>query len=539
MDTAEGVRYEIKGNGTITAVALAPDVTLPTVELQATATVSEINYAQGQYSTSGRPDLEYQAGTNRQNENGLGLVDFNAPQMIGTLHDLATAVDGYNAAIDARDLVGAQAMADSISYLGGVLGSDLGYNGGMGFEALAQSIANGLQLLSSGQFSPEAAAAFNAMMQDIITVLDSDLGEAAAAATNYGTTMSEGLAEALSGEGWDVSGDNIASELTEAFSSATDQAEQLGDDIGAGIGEGQAAHDFSGESEATMAADEDALRSAAQSHSPAARFMPLGNDVSAGIGKGMTEHDFAAEAEIVIRAIEAAFGADTFAEIGKAAAGSLGKAISTADMRGAAARVGANVGSAMDASLGGGALTDIGNSAMDSMASGMQNYSFASTCAAVCAGIVRSYSGLPSQGRRIGTQFGAGLAAGLNAKLPGIVAKARSAANQISEAFKSAWQIHSPSRVAQNLTEMFGAGLEKGMDKWPTVSRRMLENDMALAYGYSQRAADVIGSTTNNNNNSVNLNVEQMNVADRQNAEALAYEIAGLSRRRNMGRGLR
>lgn len=233
------------------------------------------------------------------------------------------------------------------------------------------------------------------------------------------------------------------------------------------------------------------------------QYLGTGNQVSAGIAAGMQQYSWSGDAATLATSIR----------------------------------------SAIDASLGvaspARSMYPTGYNTAAGIAEGMQTYSYAAVCTSVCAGIVRSYSGLPAQGKSIGSQFGAGLAAGLNAKLPGIVAKARAAANQIAAAFRSAWQIHSPSRVAQNLTEMFGAGLEKGMDKWPTVSQRMLENDMALAYGYSLRAADVIGSTTNNNNNSVNLNVEQMNVSDRQDAEALAYEIADLSRRRNMGRGLR
>lgn len=233
------------------------------------------------------------------------------------------------------------------------------------------------------------------------------------------------------------------------------------------------------------------------------QYLGTGNQVSAGIAAGMQQYSWNGDASTLASSIR----------------------------------------SAIDASLGvaspARSMYPTGYNTAAGIAEGMQTYSYAAVCTSVCAGIVRSYSGLPAQGKSIGSQFGAGLAAGLNAKLPGIVAKARAAANQIAAAFRSAWQIHSPSRVAQNLTEMFGAGLEKGMDKWPTVSQRMLENDMALAYGYSLRAADVIGSTTNNNNNSVNLNVEQMNVSDRQDAEALAYEIADLSRRRNMGRGLR
>ena len=92
-------------------------------------------------------------------------------------------------------------------------------------------------------------------------------------------------------------------QIEAGFVSAADRARQLGDDISAGIGEGQSTHEFSGDAETTIANDETALRAAAQSNSPAARFNPLGKDISAGIGQGMTQYSFAANSSATITSL--------------------------------------------------------------------------------------------------------------------------------------------------------------------------------------------------------------------------------------------
>lgn len=65
----------------------------------------------------------------------------------------------------------------------------------------------------------------------------------------------------------------------------------VGDNIGAGVGEGLADHDYSGDAGAAVDAIEGGLRNAAQSHSPAARFVPVGSDIAAGVAQGISGYD--------------------------------------------------------------------------------------------------------------------------------------------------------------------------------------------------------------------------------------------------------
>ena len=65
----------------------------------------------------------------------------------------------------------------------------------------------------------------------------------------------------------------------------------VGDDIGAGVGEGMVNHDYSGDAGNAVGAIEDDLRSAAQSHSPAQRFVPIGSDIAAGVAQGISGYD--------------------------------------------------------------------------------------------------------------------------------------------------------------------------------------------------------------------------------------------------------
>lgn len=112
-------------------------------------------------------------------------------------------------------------------------------------------------------------------------------------------------------------GDNIIAGLNDAMTAAgwngtmADllNASQLGEDIAAGVGEGQANYDFANDAETTISNDEAALRTAADSHSPAARMKPLGADISAGIGEGMAGYDFSAYASSTVGSLQSAMSA--------------------------------------------------------------------------------------------------------------------------------------------------------------------------------------------------------------------------------------
>lgn len=175
-------------------------------------------------------------------------------------------------------------------------------------------------------------------------------------------------------------------------------------------------------------------------------------------------------------------------------------------------------------------MNPTGSGVAEGIAQGMKGYSFAADASAIASGIVGAFGGLAGQGEGIGSNFGAGLHRGLSARLPGIVAQAKTAANEIAAAFRTAWQIHSPSRVAEGLTEMFGRGLEKGMRDWPTVSERVLENDVA---NLRRGMGAVVNQNTDSRDMSVanEIRVEKMEVKDQSDIYGVSRDLYQLIRR--------
>ena len=98
ITTQSGLTYTADGSGRITAVALDTNVVLPTLDLQATATVAGVNFNEGQFTNSGVPSLEYKAAEGRENRNAIGAVDYAAPDTIERLHKLAEGVRELGAA---------------------------------------------------------------------------------------------------------------------------------------------------------------------------------------------------------------------------------------------------------------------------------------------------------------------------------------------------------------------------------------------------------------------------------------------------------
>ena len=347
---------------------------------------------------------------------------------------------------------------------------------------------------SLGELGNMETGALTAMTNSLMALSETDLSAIASEAANL-------MAALASGELSEDQTEQAKAQL-QAIADMVGNADQYlgtGNNVSAGIAEGMKAYGWEGDAATVATGIQTAINAALGAHSPATTMIPTGSDVSEGIGKGATDYSFSGDAGTVA----------------------------------------GNLQSALSAAMASGTISASGESAAGALAGGMSGFDYASTCAGICAAITGGFSGLSAQGQSIGSQFGSGLSAGLSAKLPGIVAQAKAAANRIAAAFRQAWQIHSPSRVAENLTTMFGEGLEKGMDKWPTVSRRMLEDDMALAFGYARSAGQAVGQTTNNNNNSVNMNIGELKVNDRQDAEELAYQINGLGRRSQRSRGLR
>lgn len=231
------------------------------------------------------------------------------------------------------------------------------------------------------------------------------------------------------------------------------------------------------------------------------QYLGTGNQVSAGIAEGMAAYGWSGDAASV--------------------ADSLQSAINSA------------LGIASPATK----MIPTGSYTAAGIAQGMMDYDFAGAASSIADGISGGFAGLPGDGYNIGRNFGAGLQRGLQSKMTSSLALAKSYAQKISSTFKKAWDIHSPSRVAEGLTEMFGAGLEKGMADWPVVSERLLDADIGRVRRYGREYAG--SNDTYNQQSTVNVNVDKLNARDAQDVKTIAYEISALTRRTQRGRGQR
>lgn len=532
-------------DGTVTSIHVSPDAALPTVELNATAKVSQVNFEEGQFTNSGRPDLEFEAGASKTTKNILGLTDFSASQTYENLHKLALAVREYEAALASGDTNTANAWLDSIYTIGDYVGSDLGYNGGVGFQAMVQYLANGMQLLSEGALNTDQITEFTSVYDDLMTVMNSDVGSSAAYAYNFATSLPEGLSDALNGYDWNTTADSVLGFLESGFSSASDRGLQIGNDIGAGIGEGEAAHDFSADAGTTIDNDETALRNAADSHSPAARFNPLGEDIAAGIGQGMSQHDFSGEAEAVIAALQSPFPADLFSQTGALVALGLLQGMTGADMSGAGSTVSGNVKASLSSAMPASAFNQYGNTASSGVAQGMTAYRFTSTGSSVAGSVRSAIAGSLTSSTlvSVGSNAMAGLASGIRSGTASVVSAMRAAAQAAVAAAKAALKIQSPSRVFRDeVGTMVMRGFGEGVQSETRNQAKIIGNAARYLTGAAQGGIST-GSTDNrktfNNTSNVTLQVGEMHVRDNQDIRSLAIEIAGLTRTQQRGKGLR
>ena len=138
--------------------------------------------------------------------------------------------------------------------------------------------------------------------------------------TGTGTHILAGAAEGMTAGGIDTSVDTLIANLGTVIQGAEAKFQESGEQIAAGIGEGQKNYDFSTDAETTIANDEAALNDAAVIHSPSQRMKPIGGFISAGVGAGMTEYDFSGDAAATVAnlesALNAAFAANSTRSVG-------------------------------------------------------------------------------------------------------------------------------------------------------------------------------------------------------------------------------
>ena len=186
----------------------------------------------------------------------------------------------------------------------------------------------------------------------------------------------------------------------------------IGDDVGAGMGEGMKAHDFSGESETMVSNMEADVRNSAGSHSPATRFYPVGSDVAAGVGQGMQQYNFAGDASIMIGGVKTA------------------------------------VKTAMSSGVG----------------QGLGEFDFSGEATAIATSLeTATKAAMQTAGKASGRQFSSGLAAGIRSGRSAVVAAATQVAAAAIAAANKKLEINSPSRATMRSGVFFGEGFAQGI----------------------------------------------------------------------------
>ena len=86
-------------------------------------------------------------------------------------------------------------------------------------------------------------------------------------------------------------------------------------------------------------------------------------------------------------------------------------------------------------------------------------------------------------------------------------------------------------------------GFGEGILQESKAQAKTVRNAMRYLTKEAQEGAIVTGSTDNrktyNQTSAVNLNVSSMSIRDQQDIQSLAIEIAALTKRRQVGKGLR
>ena len=137
-----------------------------------------------------------------------------------------------------------------------------------------------------------------------------------------------------------------------------------------------------------------------------------------------------------------------------------------------------------------------------------------------------------------------GLRNGILAGRSSVISAMRSAARSAVNAAKSELKIHSPSRVFEDeVGVMTMRGLGKGVLKESKAQAKIIRNASRFLTGEAGEGTIVAGNTTNTHtyhqDSSVNFTGSTFYIRDEKDVQALAVEIATLTRRRQHGRGLR
>ena len=252
------------------------------------------------------------------------------------------------------------------------------------------------------------------------------------------------------------------------------------------------------------------LQSALDTALQGADFSASGEQVSAGVGEGMRNADMSEPAE--------------------AMAGSTEEAANQAfDIHSPSRR-----------------MMPTGEQAAAGIAEGMKGFSFAPAAGAVSGNAVSSLNAVLNSTtlRPAGLNAMLGLRNGILAGRSSVISAMRSAARSAVNAAKSELKIHSPSRVFEDeVGVMTMRGLGKGVLKESKAQAKIIRNASRFLTGEAREGTIVAGNTTNTHtyhqDSSVNFTGSTFYIRDEKDVQALAVEIAALTRRRQYGRGLR
>ena len=235
-----------------------------------------------------------------------------------------------------------------------------------------------------------------------------------------------------------------------------------------------------------------------------------GQHIKEGVAQGMTEAGWSSDAETVAANLQAALNA------------ALGIQSPSTRMKPTGSNVAAGVGAGM------------GEHDFTGEASSLAGRLSSAVLAAMPASLLRP-AGLNAM---------LGLTAGINAGRSGVISAMRSAARAAVNAAKSELQIHSPSKVFEDeVGVMTMRGWGRGVLKESKAQAKIIRN--AVRYLTGEAKAGSITTTSNDNRRTYNqqstISFEGSNfyINDRQDAYALAVEIASLTRRQQRGKGLR
>ena len=188
----------------------------------------------------------------------------------------------------------------------------------------------------------------------------------------------------------------------------------------------------------------------------------------------------------------------------------------------------------------------VGDHVAAGIGAGMTAYSFASDASVIAQNIQTSLAAVLtiSTLRTAGLNAMSGLTSGINAGRSGVIAAMRSATRAAVAAAKSELKINSPSRVFRDeVGVMSMRGYGEGVIKESKAQAKIIQNATRFLTGEAKSGSITTTSTDNrrtyNSQNTISFAGSNFYISDKQDAYALAVEIANLTKRQQRGKGLR